>query len=294
MKNTELPHPIFKWAGGKSALIPTFESNDLIPQEFGRYFEPFFGAGAMFFHLWNEKLIDKATISDINSDLYNVYNLIKYRCSELIEFSYDMKLSPDGPTYYRNRKRFNDLKFHKLKNSSLDERCERAILMIYLNKTGYSGMYRENKNGIFNVPCGYYNNPTIIDVENLYSVSDSLKNVTIRNHDYKKIIPEKPNSGDFVYLDPPYMPYGTVSNFRDYHHTGFDNNEQRILCGVYHQLTAKGVKVLLSNSSNPELNEMYLQGNPNLRIVTVPAQRLINQKNVGRVLVDEFAILNYK
>ena len=159
MKRQNAPHPIFKWAGGKASLIPTYEKMGLIPEDVNRYYEPFFGAGAMFFYLWNKGVVDKAVISDINIDLYNVYNLIKYHCDELIDYSLTMNLSPKSDTYYRNRDRFNLFKQQKIYSADLEQRFERAILMMYLNKTGYSGMYRENKQGLFNVPCGNYKNP---------------------------------------------------------------------------------------------------------------------------------------
>ncbi len=293
MKGDDSPHPIFKWAGGKSALIPTFEELQLLPDKIDRYYEPFFGAGAMFFHLWNKGIVDRAVISDINIDLYNVYNLIKHHCDELIDYSLDMDLRPQHETYYNNRKRFNQLKLQKYSPRDLDRRYERAILMIYLNKTGYSGMYRENKTGSFNVPCGNYHNPTIIDESNFYAVRKALKHTVIKHHSFEKLIPEMPKKGDFVYLDPPYMPYLDVSHFRDYHHSGFDNNKQEVLCEAYCKLTDKGVKTMLSNSSNPQLNDMYLSKNKGLNIITVPALRLINQKRVGRIMVDEFVIMNY-
>ena len=293
MKKQETPHPIFKWAGGKASLIPTFERMNLIPNDVDTYYEPFFGAGAMFFYLWNKNLLDKAVISDINIDLYNVYNLIKYHCEELIDYSSTMDLSPKSDTYYKNRDRFNLLKKQKCSQCNLEQKFERAILMIYLNKTGYSGMYRENKQGSFNVPCGNYNNPTIIDEDNLFAVHDALKHVKIKHHSFEKIIPDLPEGGDFVYLDPPYMPYSDVSHFRDYHHSGFDNSKQEALCDAFAKLTDKHVKTMLSNSSNPELNDMYRNKNDKLKIITVPALRLINQKNVGRMMVDEFVIVNY-
>ena len=294
MKSTEIPHPVLKWAGGKSALIPLFEKMHLIPNDFNDYYEPFFGAGAVFFHLWNKGLVEKAVVSDINPDLYNVYELVKRHCDKLISFSESMNLGVDSVTYYSNRSRFNELKKNKKLQRSLDLRLERAVLMIYLNKTCYSGMYRENRDGLFNVPCGYYKNPTIIDVDNLYAVSDSLKKVTIKCNDFNKIIPELPKENDFVYLDPPYMPYGEVSTFRDYHRSGFNNDRQEELCHAFIKMTDNKVKLLLSNSSNPELNEMYLGKKKDLSIITVPAQRLINQKRVGRITVDEYVILNYK
>ena len=287
----EFPHPIFKWAGGKTSLLKTFDSNNLIPESFGRYYEPFFGAGALYFHLWSKGLVKKATLSDINDELYNVYSLIKKDYNSLITFSKDLDLDPNEKVYYLNRAKFNKLKSIPLEKCSHDQKLERAVLMIYLNKTCYSGMYRENRKGEFNVPCGKYNKPTILDDYNLYEVSKALKNVSLRNEDYKTIF-KNPRKNDFVYLDPPYMPYGEVSHFRDYHRTGFDNTEQEKLCEMYKKLNNRQCKIMLSNSSSPKLNDMY-ESIPGVSIKTVSALRLINQKNIGRAFVNEYVIINY-
>jgi DNA adenine methylase len=211
----------------------------------------------------------------------------------LISYSDELNLGPGDDPYYSNRERFNQLKKKDISKCTRSEKAERAVLMIYLNKTGYSGMYRENKNtGNFNVPCGHYKNPTIIDTKNLYAVSDSFKSVSLKHNDFKKTL-KYPREGDFVYLDPPYMPCGKVSHFRDYHRSGFDNTEQEKLCSCFSKLNDRGCKIMLSNSSCQELNDMYESIN-NVDIHTVSALRLINQKNIGRTFVDEFVILNYK
>ena len=287
----ELPHPILKWAGGKSSIIPTYVANDLIPHDFNKYFEPFFGAGAMYFFLWRHGKIVDATLSDINIDLYNVYNQVKKSCDELIQFASEIDLNPVEP-YYRHRERFNELKSKPLNVCTKEEKLERAVLMIYLNRTGYSGMYRENKKGQFNVPCGFYKNPTIIDEANLKAVSESLQTVKLKHEDYKKVV-SKAKNHDYVYFDPPYMPFEDVSNFRDYHRSGFDNEEQSNLCMLFGELDQRGCLEMISNSSNPELNQMYTTRVPHSVIHVVDASRLINQKNVGRVKVKEYVITNY-
>lgn len=292
MQHNEYPHPIFKWAGGKSSLLETFDSKELFPTEFNRYYEPFFGAGAVFFHLYNKGLIKEASISDINVDLYNVYSLIKDHCDDLIEHSKKMDLKSESEIYYKNRNKFNDLRKKDISECSENDRLERAILMMYLNKTCYSGIYRESKtSGNFNVSFGKYKNPKIIDEENLKAVSESFKNVTISNDDFR-IALKNPTKGDFVYLDPPYMPYGKVSQFIDYHHTGFGEKEQNELCRLFGSLSEKGCHLMLSNSSNPDLNDMYLQFQ-GVNIERVYALRLVNQKNEGRKFVREFVIKNY-
>ena len=287
-----VPHPIFKWAGGKTSLLNVFDEGKYIPEKFETYYEPFFGAGSLYFHLWSKGVIKKAVLSDINDDLCNVYLLIKSDCEALIDYSKDINLDPGETIYYANRKRFNELKIIPIRKSSKEQKLERAILMMYLNKTCYSGMYRENKSGMFNVPCGKYKNPTIIDENNLYLVSNALSNATFKNKDYKDVL-KMAKANDFVYLDPPYMPCKGVSHFIDYHRTGFNIEEQKRLCRRYKKLTKKGSKVMLSNSSSSELNKMY-EKISGVEITTVSAMRLINQKNIGRTYVDEYIITNYK
>jgi DNA adenine methylase (dam) len=289
--STRLPHPIFKWAGGKTSLLSVFDETNFIPDDFNTYYEPFFGAGALFFHLWGKGKIKGAVLSDINSELFNVYSIVKADCESLISYAKVSDLSSRKKSYYDNRDRFNELKRIPLKKCSEDEKLERAILMLYLNKTCYSGMYRENKNGAFNVPFGNYKNPRIIDEDNLRRVSESFSNVIFRNEDYKKIL-KTPSDNDFVYLDPPYMPCSGVSHFRDYHRSGFNQDEQKRLCNSYKALNKIGCKVMLSNSSSPELNRMYVEI-PGVKITTVSALRLINQKNIGRTYVNEYVITNY-
>lgn len=289
-KREDMPHPILKWAGGKSALIPVLEEMNLVPHSFKRYYEPFFGAGAMFFYLWRQGYVTKATVNDINFDLYNVYYQIKNSCDDLIEYTEELDLSPTATNYYYQRDRFNYL---RKKINSKDELFERAILMIFLNRTCYSGMYRENKNGEFNVPFGNYNNPTILDFDNWISVSKSFKNVTIMNKDFSKVVSHS-RSGDFIYFGPPYLPYEDVSHFIDYHRAGFDEKKQEQLCTLFNDVSKKGCIAMLSNSSSPRINNMYTSINDTLKVNTVDALRLINQKNIGRTTVKEYVITNYR
>lgn len=285
------PHPILKWAGGKTSLLNTFEKEGFIPENFETYYEPFFGAGALYFYLWKSNRIEKAVLSDINVELYNLYNIIKLDHDKIINCSYKIDMSPDEKTYYMNRKKFNKLKQKPLNSCDENQKIKRALLLLYLNKTGYSGMYRENSNGEYNVPCGNYKNPTIVDEKNLQMMHDALECATILGTDFRTSI-ENAKNNDFIYFDPPYKPHENISKFRDYHRIKFGDNEQMELRNTFRAMNEKGCKLMLSNSSSPDLNEMY-ESIPNISIKSVYATRLINQKNIGRQIVEEYVITNY-
>lgn len=288
---TDYPSPILKWAGGKNSLIRSGAFEAYIPEDFDIYYEPFFGAGALYFYLWKKGLIHKAVISDINSELCNVYSIIKSDYTSIIDYYTeninDFRNSQES--FYNNRNRFNELRSIKIEQCTRDQKLERAVLMIYLNKTCYSGMYRENRNGLFNVPYGFYANPTIINPDNLEKVSDSLSDVKICNYDYKSTL-KCAGFRDLVYLDPPYMPYKDVSQFVGYSSNRFSLSDQMELSQVFRKLDKRGCKLLMSNSSSPELNKLY--SGPNITIKEVRAPRIISQRCGVRRTVTEYLITN--
>ncbi len=289
-KCSDVPRPCLKWAGGKRELIKKIDENGYIPEDIGTYYEPFFGAGAVYFHLWNSGRIKKAVLSDLNFELYNVHDQIKKNVDDLLDYCENMNLTSNERTYYQNRDRFNEL---KMIECTEDELLERAILMIYLNKTSYSGMYRENKSGGYNVPFGYYHNPTIIDKENLKAMHESFENVVFKHGDYEKILRYRHfKTNDFVYMDPPYMPCKGVSEFRSYVKTGFDQDDQERLAKQYAKLNEKKIKVMLSNSTSKIVLNLYtpIHG---IKIETIYAKRAINARNEGWNHVKEYLIMNY-
>lgn len=292
LKKTETPRPILKWAGGKTSLLPQFEELGLIPDTFNRYYEPFFGAGALFFYLYRKNKIKKATISDVNQDLCNLYSLIKCDSKKFIEYASDLKLSVSADEYYTRRTDFNQLKKKNIRDTEEKERYKRAALLLYLNRTCYSGIYRENMSGNFNVPYGNYKNPKIFDEDNLKAIGQSLKDVSVFGKDFEKVV-RYARKDDFVYFDPPYMKCDAVSGFVDYHKTRFYDESQKRLCEVFEKLNEKGCKLMLSNSSSKKLNNMY-SDMESINITSVLAPRLINRKREGMILVEEYVITNYE
>ena len=286
-----IPKPILKWAGGKSSLLELFYSGGYIPEKFGTYYEPFFGGGALFFFLWKKNLISKAVISDVNSETINLYEIIKEDCCQIIEKYQSMELANDSACYYVSRERFNQLKTKTKTSSCHDELLERAILLLYLNRTCFNGLYRENKSGEFNVPFGKYKNPLIIDEENLKIVHKAFQCASIKELNYKDAV-QNAIADDFIYFDPPYMPLSETSNFNDYSKLGFGPDDQLQLSKIFRVLDKRGCYVMASNSSNPYIAEIYDE--VHAKKFEVSAPRLINSKGTGRGNIIEYLMTNYE
>ncbi|MGB3716834.1 MAG: DNA adenine methylase [Candidatus Promineifilaceae bacterium] len=276
----DLPHfvdkarPFLKWAGGKSQLLKQYGPFFSRREEYQRYYEPFLGSAAVFFHLQPAD----ACLADVNDKLVEIYQVVQKEVEGLIEVL--GRFHNDEAEYYLVRSQ----------NPAELNRVERAARLIYLNKTCYNGLYRENKKGAFNVPFGRYENPTICDPTRLRTASVALQGVKLQVDDFEKVVaPAGP--GDFVYFDPPYAPLNTTSNFTNYNRLGFDIDDQRRLSSTFDQLATKGCRVMLSNSSAPLVYELY-EGK-GYRFVEIKARRFINSKADGRGPVTELLILNY-
>ena len=276
------PKPFVKWVGGKRQLLKQFRELNLYPPEDfdpinSTYFEPFVGGGAVFFDL----LPQKAELSDWNNELVMTYNIIKSNVEKLIQ---SLKKHKYGKEYY--------LEIRAKKIEDLTD-LEIASRFVYLNRTGFNGMYRVNKSGGFNVPFGKYNNPLICDEVNLRKVSKALQNVSIKYQDYKAILAEA-QKGDFVYFDPPYFPVSKTASFTSYTANAFLEKEQMELRDTFVDLHNKGCFVMLSNSDTDFINKIYTEiNNKQIHIYKVSAGRAINSKASGRGKVSEVVITNY-
>jgi len=270
------PKPFIKWAGGKRQLIKDLLTH--IPKQFNTYFEPFIGGGALFF----ETQPAKAYISDINPDLINVYQVIKNNVEDLIK---DLK-----------KYKYDEDYFYKVRNLDRTRSYEsytdvkRASRFIYLNKTCFNGLYRVNSKGYNNVPFGKYDNPKIIDAENLRLCSEALRNTAINTGSFL-LIEHIAQAGDFVYFDPPYVPISKTSYFTSYSKDGFGKQEQEELRDLFNRLTKRGVYCMLSNSYVEEVLEMYKEYKDEIH--TVSATRIINCKSENRGKIKEVIITNY-
>ena len=277
------PKPFAKWVGGKRQLVQQFKDMNLYPPygfdpKTATYFEPFVGGGAMFFDL----LPKKAFLSDMNAELVITYNVIKADVEALIK-----KLKVHKA---KNSKEY----FLKIREQNIEKLSDTAIAarFIYLNRTGFNGLYRVNRSGKFNVPYADNKNPLICDEINLKKVHNALKNTKILHQDYKKVL-DKAKKGDFIYFDPPYYPVNKTSSFTSYTKEGFLEKQQEELRDIFMDLHKRGCFVMLSNSDTKFINELYSGLGKQIVINKVFAGRAINSKGSGRGKIQEVVVINY-
>ena len=274
--SNEYYKPILKWAGGKRQLLPALIKN--IPEKFNTYYEPFIGGAALLISLYSLNKINESVISDTNKDLYNLYKTIKENPQQLIDELDNLEFKNNKEDYYKARELFN----------STEDPANRSALLIYLNRHGYNGLYRVNSSNKFNVPFGKYNNPGMPSSGNIMALSELFQSCTIMNSDFELTV-NNANKGDFVYLDPPYMPLSKTSYFTGYTHSGFDEKDQERLAKSFRELSDRGVYVMESNSSTDFIKELYKDFNP----LEVDARRNINSVGTKRNSIKELIITNY-
>jgi DNA adenine methylase len=270
-----LPRPFLKWAGGKSQLISQYVP--YFPQNFATYYEPFLGGGAVFFYLFSKSTKKfPAVLTDINPELVNVYCCVRDRVEELIELLAQHQNNHSQEYYYQMRSQLTGTP------------VEMAARLIYLNKTCFNGLYRENSKGEFNVPMGKYKNPTICNAELLRVVSASLQSVEMEIRPFDTVL-DFATAEDFVYFDPPYHPLSNTSNFTGYSRYSFNQQDQIRLRNTFVELAGRGVKVMLSNSDCPFIRELY----KNFQIHEILAARAINSKAEKRGKINELLVTSY-
>lgn len=256
-----------------------------IPKEINKYtyYEPFIGAGALFFKLQPKK----AVINDFNEQLILTYNAIKENVDDLIGLLKKYQKKNNEECYYEIRNLDRDpVKFCRLTN------IEKAARLIFLNKTCFNGLYRVNSQGLFNVPYGKYKNPAICEEMLLRQISNYLNSneISFLNVDFESAV-STAGKKSFIYFDPPYHS-PDKTKFTGYQANGFDENEHKRLRNVMIKLTNRGVKCLLSNSGTEYIRELY--NYDFFETVTVQARRIINSDSAGRGAVNEVLIKNWK
>jgi len=262
--------PFLKWAGGKTRLLPVLRKC-LVRQTFQRYFEPFLGGGALFFDIAPKA----AVLNDSNSELIFCYQIVRDHPAELFAMLKQKQVSESE--FYRLR---------GLNPESLPP-VERAARFIYLNKTCYNGLYRVNKKGQFNTPYGRNAKVSLADEDNLSGTSRLLKNVQLMSGDYSLVV-KAADAGDFVYLDPPYLPVSKYADFKRYTKETFFEDDHRKLAETFRELAVKGCLVLLSNSFHEKIAKLY--SGFYQEVVEMP--RFINCKGEGRGRVRELLVSN--
>lgn len=263
--------PFLKWAGGKTQLLGSILAR--LPARMERYHEPFIGGGAVFFALAAQGRFKSAVLADRNEGLIELYSVVRDHVGALIE-----RLQPH---------RYEEAYYYEVRAqdpASLDP-IARAARLVFLNRTGFNGLYRVNRKGQFNVPFGRYTNPRICDEVGLRAASAALAGVELRVADFEEVVAgAKP--GDAVYFDPPYYPVSASSSFTAYDPYPFREPEQQRLAGVHRALGERGVFALLSNSDTPFTRALY----DGLDVETIEASRNINSVGSKRGKITELLV----
>lgn len=306
MQNRPQAKPFLKWAGGKTQLLAELSSR--LPDDIKKkrliesYIEPFLGGGALFFYLRKHYEIRDAYLLDLNRELILTYKVVQEDPDSLISYLNELEEKYRSSDKEGRRKLFYQIR--TLYNKQMKEInhndyslkwVERAGQLIFLNKTCYNGLFRQNKKGEFNVPHGRYKNPTICDVQNLREVSLALQGVKLIQADFlqaKSFVQRK----SFVYFDPPYRPLSATSNFTSYAKEDFDDADQIRLANLFIDLDKAGASLMLSNSdpkNSDEIDNFFDELYGGFSIERVLANRNINRDGKGRGKVTELIIRNY-
>jgi DNA adenine methylase len=241
-----------------------------MPARYGTFLEPFLGGGALFFALRPKK----AVLADVNERLIRTYRGVRNHVDDVVRL---LRTYPHDEAFY-----------YRLREVDVDAGtdAEVAAWFLYLNRTGYNGLYRVNRDNRFNVPFGRYEHPTICDEETLRSCSAALANAELLVGDFEAVA-ARARRGDFVYFDPPYVPLSATSSFTSYTSGGFGPQDQARLRDVARGLKARQVSVLLSNSSAPLVRSLYRGG---FEVQRVSARRAVNSRASKRGAVAELVI----
>lgn len=272
--------PIIKWAGGKYKLSKTLEKF-LPDRKINRYVEPFFGGGGFFFYINSELDIKEKVIIEKNEKLINLYNCV---ANDLEGFINKLDVLVKNFFKTENKKEFYYSIREKFNSSSVS--LNQAVMFLFLNKTCFNGLYRENLSGKFNVPFGSYKKYSFYDLENIKEVSRILKDTKIICGNFNQT---EIRNGDFFYLDPPYIPLDKTSNFTSYTKDGFGYNLNKQLISLLKDINDSNGLFMLSNSYNEETLDMYSDYNINY----IEASRSINSKPDKRNKVKEIVVRNY-
>jgi len=300
--------PLLKWAGGKRQLLPVLAEH--YPPTFSRYIEPFMGSAAVFFDLLNSGRLARRAIvlADVNPDLIGCYRMLRDRPEAVIRalngLARGYRIGGTDHYYEVRDTRFNPLR------AALQARASApgdvadmytpglAAMLIFLNRTGFNGLFRLNRSGGFNVPAGRYTNPRICDEAHLRSVAAALATpgVTIALQPFDRTLDDA-GAGDFVYCDPPYAPLSRTSSFANYTADGFTAFDQRRLQQKVVAACKRGAHVVVSNSSAAEILGAYTTTEAQragLQVRPVSARRAINSKASSRGPINELIISNVK
>ncbi|MBR2741336.1 Dam family site-specific DNA-(adenine-N6)-methyltransferase [Candidatus Saccharibacteria bacterium] len=275
IEKKEGPRPFLKWAGGKSRI-----AKEVVKEfpDFNKYYEPFLGSGAVYF----EVAPQNGVLNDLNTNLITVYKHIKDQPEiiiqemDIIQKEYN-KLETDEEKeklYYSLRDEYN----------KKEKSIRKSALLVFLNKAGWNGMYRENSKGNFNIPFGKRKQLSIYDKDNILKVSKNIQGMNFMSGNYADAVKDA-KAGDLIYFDPPYF-----ETFSDYQKQGFTDKNQEELHDLAIELSKKGCYVAISNSNCSKTRNLYKDFK---RIIEIPITQTIGSKASSRKVITEVLILNY-
>ena len=266
--------PFLRWVGGKRSLVPLILPH--IPKRFGTYHEPFMGSAALFFALRPAR----AVLSDANTRLTRTFGGIQDSLEEVLVplHIYAEMYEKHGPAFYSHAR------------DSIDPDAlttpELAAWFVFMNKTGFNGIYRVNASGKYNVPPGKFAKlPTVCDESHLRACSAALANTTIVNSDFRAV-ERRAQPDDFVYFDSPYIPTSATADFTAYTAGGFHPADQVALRDLALRLKHRGVHVMLSNSDTQTTRDLYRD----FEIIEISRSGGLNSDTTKRGRVTELLI----
>ncbi len=263
--------PFLKWAGGKRWLVQQIPQ--IFPFEYNTYLEPFLGSAACFFYLEPERSI----LSDTNGKLIETYLALKKshaKVHDLLKY------------HARNH---SEAHYYKVRAQKLNALHTKSAQFIYLNRTCYNGLYRENKKGIFNVPKGTKTS-VILSTDDFNKTAGLLKHSELCHCDFEDTI-DRANEGDLIFADPPYTTAHNLNGFVKYNQNIFSWKDQERLKEALVRADMRGVKILVTNAAHQSILELYSDfGN----IFVLNRRSVISGLNKGRSDTSEFLISNYK
>ena len=294
--------PFLKWAGGKRQLLR--ELRRFVPESFQAYHEPFLGSGALFFDLWRNGRLkgSQCHLGDANADLVGVYRALAEDVEGVIRELRELASAHEGigaAAYYRVRDDcFNPERRLRMASVSRSYPASLAAMFIYLNRTGYNGLFRLNARGDFNVPVGRYAAPRICDEQTLRAAAAVLRSsaVTLHHRSFTEVA-EAAGPGDLIYFDPPYAPLTATSRFTAYTPDSFSAEDQQTLQQLAVTLAERGCVVIVSNSTARVVTDLYQAPEARragLRTYRIPARRAINSNASRRGSIEEYIIANVK
>lgn len=265
--------PFLKWAGGKSKLLPAILPH--VPSRIRDYHEPFVGSGAVFFAV-APRVSGTCHLSDLNDELVNAWQVVRDTPHKLL----------DAVERYRRLNSEED--YYRVRAEQPSGQFERAARFVYLNQTAWNGLWRVNKHGVFNVPWGA--RPFRgLDADAIASASLAMAGVDVEHRDFREAI-ARASRGDFVYLDPPYLPASDTSKFCFYTKKRFVVQDLEELAELCARMSANGINWMMSNRDNERMRKLFAHA----RVIPFKARRSVsaqNRRNVEPVASPEVVVV---